>query len=229
MGKILDMTGIRFSRLTVIARAPRGVDTRAYWSCRCDCGNTAIVSGKNLRSGITRSCGCLSAEWAKSLGANPEFIAQRAASQVTHGQKRRGAASAEYKTWLAIKRRCYAERCKDYPNWGGRGIRVCEAWRKSFSQFLADMGHKPTHRHQIDRLDPAKDYSPENCRWVTPEVHASENRRNITPITVGNRAFGSLAAAGRHFGVAATTISRRVKVGVDPVTAVTVPAWKLPG
>lgn len=167
----------RFGRLVALCRAG-SIGSRAAWRCRCDCGSEIVTTGRNLRRGICRSCGCIGAEWSKAMGACPAFIAKRAATQVKHGHKRRSGMSIEYKTWLGIKRRCTDHAYKDFPMWGGRGIRVCARWDESFEAFLADMGPRPSPRHQIDRMNPNGNYEPGNCRWVTPQVQGAENKRN---------------------------------------------------
>lgn len=134
---------------------------------------------------------------------------------LVHGHKRAGKASPEYRTWLGMKRRCYDQKCKAYPNWGGRGIRVCDSWNTSFVAFLADMGLRPSPTHQIDRLDPEKDYGPDNCRWATPQQQGSENRRGLCPVTVLGIDFPTQAAACRHFGVPATRVNERLKRGAS--------------
>lgn len=129
--------------------------------------------------------------------------------------------SPEYATWLGMKRRCYDKKHKDYKNWGGKGIKLCKEWEFDFSQFLADMGEKPTQKHTIDRLDPAKDYSKQNCRWATQQQQGAENRSGILQITVLGMTFDSIANACRHFGVKATTVNERIKSGVPIDTAFT--------
>jgi hypothetical protein len=156
-----------------------------------------------------------------SVGSNKEYIKKRSEKIVTHGQKRRGNATPEYKTWLRIKKRCYLESDKDYANWGGRGIRVCDRWINDFSAFFSDMGKKPSPSHSIDRLDPNLHYSPDNCRWASQTQQASENRRNLIPITINGETFISLSAACRHFGIGITTFHNRLKTGIMPDDAVT--------
>jgi hypothetical protein len=208
--KLIDRTGDRYERLVVLEKSP----TPRMWLCRCDCGTELLVTGPNLASGNTRSCGCLLREWSKHLGGNPEYVARRAEKAVHHGQKRRGKASPEYKTWLGMKARCYTPSNKDYPNWGGRGIAVCDRWRNDFPSFLADMGTKPTPAHTIDRLKSDEDYGPDNCRWATLEEQGGENRRGLQPIVVQGLAFATKAEACRHFGVGATTVNERLKAGI---------------
>lgn len=228
MGKLINMIGRSVGRLTVIARAHKEGDTRAYWRCVCECGGETVASGKDLRSGNTRSCGCLGREWSSYMGGHREFVAKRIARTTRHGHKRVGAATPEYKAWLRIKSRCNRKSDKDYPNWGGRGIKVCEAWSRSFEQFLSDMGPIPSPRHQIDRIDPNGNYEPDNCRWVTPSVQAAENRRTIKPVTVNGAYFPSVSAASRHFGVLPGVALLRIRSGIPPELAVSLPArgWK---
>lgn len=145
----------------------------------------------------------------------------------SHGHKGKNGASPEYKIWIGIKRRCFNPNSKDYPKWGGRGIVVCDAWNASFEQFLADMGPRPSPRHQIDRLDPTKNYAPDNCRWVTPAEQGSENKRNLVPVTVDGIEFKSLSAACRHFGVSKTVANYRINAGIPPEVAVKEASWSM--
>lgn len=131
-----------------------------------------------------------------------------------HGHKRRGATSAEYKTWLGMKSRCYRPANKDYANWGAKGIRVCDRWLHDFPAFLADMGPKPTPKHTIDRLDSSKDYAPDNCRWATAQQQGAENRKGFVPVVVNGVHFIKIADACRHFGVGPTTVNERLKSGI---------------
>lgn len=92
----------------------------------------------------------------------------------------------EYRVWNTMKYRCFNPNSDMYHRYGGRGIIVCERWKNSFSNFIKDMGRRPSSNHQIDRIDNDGNYEPENCRWVTP----SENRLNQDPrvVTEGMRA-----------------------------------------
>ena len=213
--QLIDIKGQRFGRLLVLEKdsKPR------MWRCLCDCGNTTLVTGPNLRRNTT-SCGCVLKEWSKKLGSSPEYIKKRAAAVTKHGHKRRGRVTVEYKTWLAIKRRCYDTKCKDYGNWGERGIRVCERWLHSFDNFLADMGERPSDKHSIDRLDPNGNYEPANCRWATMTEQGSENRRGMCATVFDGVEYQSLAAACRANGVKYTTVFQRIKTGYSVNAAI---------
>lgn len=151
--------GDRFGRLTVLAFL--GKQTRyPRVRCQCDCGQITEPHWYNLKSGNTRSCGC----W------HEEIISARF---TTHGRSR----TPEYVAWKQLKTRCLLATGKDFPLYGGRGIRVCDRWRSSFANFLADMGPRPTPGHSMDRIDPEGHYEPTNCRWATPREQRLNQRR----------------------------------------------------
>ncbi len=93
-----------------------------------------------------------------------------------HGFARRGKHTAEFKTWTYMKRRCCQPTHKDYKNYGGRGIKICDRWLNDFTLFLADMGPKPSEKHSIDRIDVNGNYEPSNCRWASFNQQARNKR-----------------------------------------------------
>lgn len=103
-------------------------------------------------------------------------------SRMKHGDCVGGSRAPEYISWRNMLKRCHNENDTAYHNYGGRGIRVCPSWRKSYARFLADMGRKPTPRHTLDRIDVDKGYWPSNCRWATyAEQNANKRNSRVTP------------------------------------------------
>ncbi len=164
MSKLIDMTDIRFGRLTVLHRMKNNKHNRAVWKCACDCGGEVITDGNILRTGMTKSCGCLRSEMGERLGK----------SSATHGMTH----SAEFNIWAGMKKRCNDKNNQGYRNYGARGIKVCDRWIESFDNFYADMGKRPDGL-SVDRIDNDGDYTPENCRWATDQDQCRNYRRNV--------------------------------------------------
>jgi hypothetical protein len=161
MRPLIDLTGRKFGRLSVIAIAQdKSRHGQMQWACSCSCGAQKVVSGDRLRQGVTRSCGCLLRQ-----------------IRTKHGHSRcdAGNQSATYRSWASMKTRCLNPNNRGFKYYGGRGITICERWML-FVNFLADMGERPPGK-TLDRIDVDGNYEPGNCRWATPLEQIRNRRR----------------------------------------------------
>lgn len=196
--KFKDLSGQTFGLWTVIKRG-NNIGRHVSWLCRCKCGTERDVSSTNLVMGTSISCGCYRV------------------NGVIGGHQ-----SAEYVAYLAMKQRCFNANGKGYHLYGGRGITVCQRWLESFDNFLSDMGRKPSPSHSLDRINPNKNYSPENCRWATKEEQAN-NRRNNLLLTFDNKTQ-SAALWAKEKGLNKSCLIYRLKMGWPVEKAITTPS-----
>ena len=193
-------------KLSILREVARRNGQRRFL-CRCACGVELIVLRSNLRSGNSTSCGCV----------RLENLAKR---NTKHGQAPRGKTSAEYKAWKAMIQRCQNPQNPNWPDYGARGIRVCESWSE-FKVFLTDMGKRPSARHSLDRVDNNKGYEPRNCRWATKTQQSRNQRSNRVLAYKG--VTRTVAGWAQVLGIKASTISSRLQRGWSVTRALGTP------
>lgn len=188
-----DLTSQRFGRWTVVQFSHRTKYRDSYWLCRCDCGNENTVRSYHLIHRKSQSCGCLQRELA-------------ALAKYKHGLSYHPMRSA----YTQMKQRCYNPNSDSYPRYGGRGIIVCNRWKRSFANFLADMGERPKNT-TLDRIDNNGPYSPENCRWAT-EDQQHANRCNSRFLEHDGLKL-TVAQWAQRLGLHPNTIRSRLRYG----------------
>jgi hypothetical protein len=212
MPRLIDLTGRSFYRWTVLRRDMRIVSPKPpQWICECQCGRISSVQGHNLVGGLSKSCGCLISDM------KPNLI---------HGHTVGGIFSKEYRAWANIKTRCTNPRSNSYKYYGGRGIRMCRRWFKSFEAFYSDLGPAPSPLHTIERINNDGNYEPSNCKWATRSEQVQNQRRSFPPITINGKTM-PLIAWCRERGLCYQTIRDRVRVsGMTPLAAITTPPMR---
>lgn len=203
MAPINVSVGERFTRLRIVSEIerrifPGGQPARTFL-CQCDCGSEVVVALARLRSGMSKSCGCLRAERASELTKSHGYC--RAEIGVT----------PEYRAWSNMHDRCRNQKRREAIHYIGRGITVCSRWN-DFQAFLDDMGRRPSVGHSIDRIDNDKGYSPENCRWATRREQ-SNNRRCTVFVEVRGQSI-PLVEAAELLGVPYGRLAHRHRRGL---------------
>lgn len=179
-----DLTGKRFFRLVALYKKNRG------WLCQCDCGNTTIAFAANLRTNAAKSCGCLRREREHGKSQGPE-----------------------YRAWSHAIDRCENPNCDKWRCYGARGIRMCQRWRESFSNFYADMGPRPSDKHSLDRIDVNGNYEPGNCRWATWDQQMRNTR--VVRLIEFNGVQCRISELAQMTGIAEWNIKRRLREGLS--------------
>lgn len=206
MGKYRDLTGERFGRLTVVAKAqrPPKYANRQFWLVRCDCGNERVLSSGEWNRHARYSCGCYGRELA-SVRAYKQHL--------THGHS----SSRLYGIWNAMKQRCNNPNVKEYNFYGGRGIKVCDEWSHdytSFERWMLDNGYSEEEKRgkcTLDRIDVNGDYCPENCRLATQKQQANNTRKNR--LLTYNGSTKTVSEWADFMGMNANTLRSRLSYG----------------
>lgn len=207
MPKFIDLTGQKFGRLIVVKRMDNDKWGKIYWLCECHCRSKKVIRGNHLRSGKTKSCGCLLKE----------------GSHTTHGHYKNGKKSNTYHSWTNMIQRCTNPNNKAYHYYGDRGITVCKRWRNSFENFLGDMG-EVSEGYQIDRVDNNGNYCKSNCRWVTSKINNRNRRDNY--LETYNGKTQCLVEWSEEFGINYHTLRWRLDHGWSIGKAFTTPVRK---
>lgn len=204
MPKSYRLEGQRFGYLEVMGLSDQRKWKQLTWECKCVCGNLTLVESRKLRTGHTKSCGCKKGEMS-------------AAANITHGMSGGSNKAAEYRIWGEMIQRCTNPKSNRYYTHGGRGIKVCERWRK-FENFLEDMGLRPEKGLSLERRNNDGDYEPSNCFWATKKQQA-RNKRNTIRLTIGG-VTKAMRDWAEETGAHPSAIIARLRAGVAPELAI---------
>jgi hypothetical protein len=199
MGSKLKLEGRVFNRLTVLSEAPCGKQGLSMWLCVCTCQKQVVVAGRQLTSGGTKSCGCLQRETVGRM-------------RRTHGASK----TPVYNVWCTMRMRCANQTDKSFSHYGGRGIKVCVAWDRSFETFAYDMGPRPKGG-TLERIDNDKGYEPKNCRWASAAEQCRNQRSNVMVEHAGCRMC--VTDWARALGLHPATVFNRIYRGIPAITA----------
>lgn len=189
MSARIDATNMKYGRWYILGHT---TSNHRNVICVCDCGVVKTVDIQSIKRGLSKSCGCHKVEFAGN-------------ALIKHSMCK----SPEYRTWSHMKSRCNNPSDHKYYAYGARGIRVCDRWSNSFSNFYTDMGAKPSPTHSIDRIDNNGDYTPKNCRWATPKEQAY-NKSTTTKVFYKGKAY-DVPDVSALTGIRESNIRNRIK------------------
>lgn len=217
-----DLSGKSFGRLTVLWPAGRVKKTnRTYlvYACQCDCGNIVYPTAQVLRSGHTKSCGCLM----KDINRE-KLLDNQTGLKHGHNTDKKGM-TPTYKAWNAMKQRCTNPKNASYKNYGARGVTYDPRWEQ-FENFLADMGEKPGSKREysLDRIDNNKGYYKDNCRWAT--IREQNRNRRVNKLIIYNNEYKTLVEWSEELDIPYKTLESRIRLGWTIEKAFTTPVRK---
>lgn len=196
-----DVTSQRFGRFVVLGPISRTDKYGIVWLCQCDCGNVRKIPCGRLRSGNTKSCGCLQKDISTTHGLHNGIL---------------------YGVWAHIIQRCTNPKCHSYPNYGGRGITVCDEWRydfKAFHDYVSRLPHYNEEGYTLDRADNSLGYFPDNLRFATTTEQNRNQRRNV--MIEHNGKIQCLTAWAVELGISSSTLQWRFRHGWSADRALT--------
>lgn len=199
-GVIARLDGQRFGLLTVLSRAP-SAGGYAMWNCRCTCGAEIIVGGNRLRQGRKNRCASKVHKVQRTMSLTLEY-------------------RSEYQSWGSMRDRCTNPAHKNYKNYGGRGITICDRWN-SFQNFMLDMGRKPDPKFTIEREDVNGNYEPKNCRWISRADQGRNKRNSVFVIYKGKRML--LIDLVEELGLSRGVVYGRLKAGWTLAQSIALP------
>ena len=194
-GSKTDWRGVKQGNLTVVRDVGKNKHGARMWECLCACGAT-VKKSTNALGGGTSHC---SVKCSAPAGA---------AARTIHGLH----TTKEYRLWQGIIQRCTNPNAQHYARYGGRGIKVCRTWVKSFEAFLADVGFAPSNLHTLDRKDNNKGYYPQNVRWATRAEQSNNRSTNLFDTVKGFT--GTLSEIAAEFDVRYSTVTQRYRRGL---------------
>lgn len=192
MAKALELTGLRFNKITVLAKSSeRTRDGQVLWKCECDCGEIKLIRASSLKSGNSQSCGC-------SIGKN----------LYKHGLYKHRL----MRIWVAMKQRCYNPNTKAFKTYGARGIQVCDEWKSGFKLFYEwAVNNGYSDNLEIDRINTYGNYEPENCRWIT---HADNTKNTMIQSNSTSGYIGVSKLKDGRYRVYYTLNGKRKQIGI---------------
>lgn len=206
----MNLIGHKYNRLSVTGQAENYVSPTGgkmhRWVCKCDCGNEVTVTTSHLRSGHTKSCGCLAREKQSENGKKKKH-------GLTYDAD--GKCTRIYRIWSQMKTRCFNSKDDHFKDYGGRGISVCDEWKndfKTFHDWALEKGYSDDL--SIDRIDSNGNYEPSNCRWATSYEQTNNRRTTVILELDGER--HTLSEWSKIKGIGYQTLFARYKSGKTP-------------
>ena len=209
----IDLSGRKIGRLHVDKRIGRGSHHETFYKCTCECGNIVYVNAASLRSGSTKSCGCLARELNKTR------------IHINTNKKHGYAGTKLYKVWKNMRNRCHNPKYAYYHQYGGRGIKICDEWDNpdtgstNFIHWALESGYE--EGLTLDRIDNDGNYCPENCRWVSMK-HQDNNRSSNHYVQIERWVF-SLSIWADITGNDIKNIRNRIQRGWTEYEAIMTP------